>query len=430
MRQFDNRNSWLDNEGKPLIGRISFYKKDTSEYETITDVDGTSLSNPILTNTLGQTVVQVFLQDNKDYTINFEKYIGNGDYTQDEEITNLKSDLKVKQASKVNLNSRFKGFKVKTINVEVQKKTNKEKNNKKKILEINAENGTMKIILNTNLPSSTKWDDDKIWSFGYHKALLGYLNAYFDHCPIKVSPNIIWQLILNAFSSYVDKHSEYLRDRFVNFAGKKDLIFVRIGTFKDIYKYEDGIIEEFCQKISENIGSEIVDNLTPNFSTSTKDTIIAGKVSIMSTFKKYFNYKGGMCLCGIPYIILEGTLEDWEKILKKLEFLSKYGFDIYKKKKNIEEIINTKKGNINYDFWRNIIMETKTTVKELVHCMVKDVKKDVIKGWICNFYNGKDYLERNELKDEVLKVPVHLMQIETNEKKDAIIFTGIRDLKP
>lgn len=88
MRQFDNRNSWLDNEGKPLIGRISFYKKDTSEYETITDVDGTSLSNPILTNTLGQTVVQVFLQDNKDYTINFEKYIGNGDYTQDEEITN------------------------------------------------------------------------------------------------------------------------------------------------------------------------------------------------------------------------------------------------------------------------------------------------------------------------------------------------------
>lgn len=88
MRQFDNRQSWLDNEGKPLIGRVSFYRKGTSVLEIITDISGTSLANPILTNTLGQTVSQVFLQDNKDYTINFEKYIGNGDYTQDEEITN------------------------------------------------------------------------------------------------------------------------------------------------------------------------------------------------------------------------------------------------------------------------------------------------------------------------------------------------------
>ena len=342
--------------------------------------------------------------------------------------TNLKSDFKDKQASNKNVKSRSQ---VKTINAKIQKKINEEKNNKKKILEINSKNETMKIILNTNLPPSTKWDDDKIWSFGYNKALLGYLNAYFDHCPIKVSPNIIWQLILNAFSSYVDEHSEYLRNRFVNFAGKKDLIFVRIGTFKDIYKYEDGIIEEFCQKISENIGSEIVEILTPNFSTSTKDTIIAGKVSIMSTFKKYFNYRGGMCTCGIPYIILEGTLEDWEKILKKLEFLSKYDFKIDNMKKNIEEIIRTKKGNINYNFWRKIIMETKETIKEDIGCgCYRDVEKDIIRGWICDFYYGmKINPERNNLVDEVLKVPVQIKQIETEETKEAIIYTGIRDLK-
>ena len=96
----------------------------------------------------------------------------------------------------------------------------------------------MKIILNTNLLSPIKWNEDKICSFGYHKALLGYLNTYFDHCPIKVSPNIIWQLILNAFSKYVNDHSEYLRERFVNFSGKKDLIFVKIGSFNDLYQYE------------------------------------------------------------------------------------------------------------------------------------------------------------------------------------------------
>ena len=150
---------------------------------------------------------------------------------------------------------------------------------------------TLKITLNTNLKSPERWDENKIWSFGYHKVLLGYLNAYFDHCPIKVSPNVIWQLILNAFSKYVDDHSEYLRDKFVNFTGKKELRFVRVGkNFKDIYKYKDGIIEELCEKISENVGNEIVENLTPNFSTSTNETIIAGKASIMSTFKNYLDF--------------------------------------------------------------------------------------------------------------------------------------------
>ena len=86
------------------------------------------------------------------------------------------------------------------------------------------------------------------------------------------------------------------------FLEKKELMFLRIGTFKDLYKYEEGIIEEYCQKISEYIGSELNDILTPNFSTSTKDTIIAGKVSIMSIFKKYFHYSGGFCTCGINSI--------------------------------------------------------------------------------------------------------------------------------
>ena len=51
----------------------------------------------------------------------------------------------------------------------------------------------------------------------------------------------------------------------------------------------------------------------------------------------------GMASCGIPYILLEGNLNDWEKILEKLKFLSKYDFDIKNMEKDIIEIINTKK---------------------------------------------------------------------------------------
>ena len=70
------------------------------------------------------------------------------------------------------------------------------------------------------------------------------------------------------------------------------------------------------KKISENVGDELVNVLTPNFSTSTKNSVISGKVLIMSSFKKYFRYRGFMLVWGIPYILLEGTLEEWEKFLK------------------------------------------------------------------------------------------------------------------
>ena len=289
---------------------------------------------------------------------------------------------------------------------------------------------TLKIILNENLPSPKKIDESQIMSFGYQKVILGYLNAYFNHCPIRLSPNVIWQLILNQFAKYVDDNAESLREKFVNFEGKKDLICVRIGRIEDVYKYEDDLIEEFCNKISENVGKELIDNLTPNFSTSTKQTIISGKVSIMSTFKKYFRYGIGMLNCGIPYIVLEGNLDDWEKILEKLKFLKKYNFSRESIEEDLIEIINTKKGIINLDFWRKIIMETRETTTKMIGCMDKEVEEDFIYGWILHFY-GWDRIEKNninKLLKEVVEAPITVMDLETKETTKGILYAGIRDL--
>lgn len=86
MRQFDNKNSWLDLDGKPLAGRVKFCKFHTTELENIYNVNGNvPLDNPMFTNTLGQLNNQVFLSDNTNYTVRFEKYVGNGDMTEDED---------------------------------------------------------------------------------------------------------------------------------------------------------------------------------------------------------------------------------------------------------------------------------------------------------------------------------------------------------
>ena len=291
------------------------------------------------------------------------------------------------------------------------------------------ETEVLKIVLNTKLPPSKKWDSEKIWSLGYHKVLLGYLDSFIDHCPIKVSPNVIWQLILNAFSRHVGDNSEELRNKFVNFEGIKDLNVVKVGTLKDIYKYKKEIIEELVEKISQTVGSQLVDALTPNFSTTTNESLIAGKVSIMSAFKRYFRYHMGMVVCGIPYILLEGTLEDWEKILEKLKFLSKYEFSNKKMEKDIEEIINTKKGKINLDFWRKIIMETKKEDGDWKGCGSEG--EDKITGWICDFYlNLGDVISRDSyLPEEVLEASIQITEMGSEKKAvDYIISSGIRDL--
>ena len=85
MRQFDNKNSWLDLDGKPLAGRVKFCRLHTTELENIYDNQGNLSDNPIFTNTIGQLNWQVFLADNKNYTVRFEKYVGNGDMTEDED---------------------------------------------------------------------------------------------------------------------------------------------------------------------------------------------------------------------------------------------------------------------------------------------------------------------------------------------------------
>ena len=146
--------------------------------------------------------------------------------------------------------------------------------------------------------------------------LNGFYTAHTNHYPIRIKPDDIWLLIVQAFSNHVNSNAEKLRKYFVDFDGKKTLMVnYNLNSIEDINKE---ILENFSEQINKQmkqyLGEELVDNLTPNFSTSTYDSKIIGKLSIMGAFKKYFEYKMTIMGCGIPYIILEGVAEDYKKI--------------------------------------------------------------------------------------------------------------------
>lgn len=84
MRNFDNWNRYLDNNGKILYGCIQVMVKDGNTVADIYDRDGVALSNPQLTDNFGRSAHQIFV--NNDVVAYFFKYIGNGTLVEEQEL--------------------------------------------------------------------------------------------------------------------------------------------------------------------------------------------------------------------------------------------------------------------------------------------------------------------------------------------------------
>ena len=101
--------------------------------------------------------------------------------------------------------------------------------------------------------------------------LNGFFQAHINHYPIRIRPDDIWLLIIQAFSNHVNANSEDLRNYFVNFDGKKTLTVTVTYNIspKGVNKK---ILEDFSIQINnqmeEYLGKEIMENLTPNFTTT------------------------------------------------------------------------------------------------------------------------------------------------------------------
>lgn len=159
-------------------------------------------------------------------------------------------------------------------------------------------------------------------TFGSHPIIRGFTVAYNEHRPITISPDIIWLLICQGFSHHVNYNAEQLRCKFVNFEEKR-WIRIEATPGSDKSQFEELIIKS-VDEIQNYVGEELVQILTANFTTTTGSSLIASKISILNSMKQYFKYYYGFHRCGIPSITLEGTVEDWQSILIRLDYLENF----------------------------------------------------------------------------------------------------------
>ena len=98
--------------------------------------------------------------------------------------------------------------------------------------------------------------------------LSGFYTAHINHYPIRIKPDDIWLLIVQAFSNHVNANSEELRNYFVNFDGKKELI-VKFDDIRLIHEVTKKHLEDFSDQINkqmiEYLGEEILDYFNSKF---------------------------------------------------------------------------------------------------------------------------------------------------------------------
>ena len=223
----------------------------------------------------------------------------------------------------------------------------------------------------------------------------------------------------------MEKYSELVREKYVTFQGKKTLYVNIFVTPLNMTTEEDwkDIIDECVDQITDHVGKEIISNLQSDFSTTNAVTLSVSQTSIMSAMKQYFIYKGICGLCGISYINLEGSVEDWEKIKSKLNYISKFPLNWWTKYliPIIDNIIKTKKyyaknNKLNNEliyFWKNMIR-----IKDPNYEYVPNI----LNGWIIKFIpdlsgdRPRPYGE-TDIPDQIISCILELLDIINDGRK-------------
>lgn len=249
--------------------------------------------------------------------------------------------------------------------------------------------------------------------------------AYNTHCELAIKPDDIWIAIIVALSGYIDRNSEDLRSKFVVHDGQTQLTVHGEGTVSTA-DY-DALVDRLCDLIDENTVENVKDWFECNFSTTTKKQRTTSKLVLMGAVKNYISYKMKM-LCGLPSVMLMGTVEDWIEIRSRVERLSEWGLEHWQS--CLVEVLDhfvdafERPDNIDCDWWNRI-----------AHIVGGGSGPTYYEGWMNTFigWNDKgDYIlskgegskpygriDSNDIPSGMSQVPVI---VDDNGKKYEMIF--------
>jgi len=208
------------------------------------------------------------------------------------------------------------------------------------------------------------------------------LKRIIKHFPLELTPDDFWVAISQGIAKHLLANSEKYRTQFVNHEGKKTLeVHVEkygiVPKNKENQKGWPGAIREMITLIKGDVKTEISDLLSEPFSTTgpIEQTVLDS--TLMESLKNYYEYRFRFS-CGIPEVILHGTVKDYqsiiERILKFQKLFPDFNWWLEKLVPHIEKIIDSIQEKPNIEWWNQI-------------CHSKGGGSDIsmISGWLADF---------------------------------------------
>lgn len=210
-------------------------------------------------------------------------------------------------------------------------------------------------ILGTPVEACSDYAADCIEDADFHPLLGGAHLAFSQHRPLALSPDMIWQAIVQGLAQHVNNEPERLRSRLVDHAGKLEIRVDRAdlhaGSPENAWNL---VIHDLVQGIRKHLGPRCED-LVSDFSTTGEVERTACEVALLDTFQPYFEYLV-VCICGIPEITLEGSADDWRRLHKKIEHLEPFDLDWWlpSVRQLTDQFVRASQGDVDLAHWRDI----------------------------------------------------------------------------
>ena len=211
-------------------------------------------------------------------------------------------------------------------------------------------------LLGTPIEACDTYHTDVVQQPGYHSLVAAARIAYHSHFPLVISPDVLWLTLAQGLANHVGNHAEELRSRLVAHQGKKQIQVRRDDFVKGSPENPwSEVWPEFSSAIKKAIGPETHSSVLCDFSTTGPTERAASEVVLMDCVQSYFSYDF-YSLCGIPEITLEGTVEDWEKIHQRVEWLEQFDLQWWTEdvRQITAEFVSAAKGCPNKLFWQAI----------------------------------------------------------------------------
>ena len=149
--------------------------------------------------------------------------------------------------------------------------------------------------------------------------------AFAHHLPLELTPDVVFNTVLQGVSAHVATNPEAFRAVFVAHQGRKRLAVRRDGLAPSNAAAPGKRAQAYAELWAEAVAgmrAELLDNLgtagtgsarralETAFSTTTSVEATAHAAVFMDAVKHYFEYTFTTC-CGIPWIDVAGTRDDW-----------------------------------------------------------------------------------------------------------------------